>query len=80
MAITPITRDEFPQSSNAEAQAVSGLKEGTGIKFPCRWKHGGKVNACALEGGVSMGKLAIMRGEYDNNYSNIGYVQGDWQG
>ena len=47
MAITPITRDEFPQSLNAEAQAVSGLKEGTGIKFPCRWKHGGKVNACA---------------------------------
>ena len=47
MAITPITRDEFPQSPNAEAQAVSGLKEGTGIKFPCRWKHGGKVNACA---------------------------------
>jgi hypothetical protein len=50
MAITPITRDEFPQSSNAEAQAVSGLKEGTGIKFPCRWKHGGKVNACAGAG------------------------------
>ena len=47
MAITPITQDEFPQNLNGEAQAVRRLKEGTGIKFPCRWNHGGKSEACA---------------------------------
>ena len=36
MAITPITEDELP---NRESRAVSDLKEGTGIKFPCRWNH-----------------------------------------
>jgi len=44
MAITPITKDELP---NSETLAVSDLKEGTGIKFPCRWKHNGKTNQCA---------------------------------
>ena len=43
MAITPITQHEFP---NGESLAVGDLKEGTGIKFPCRWKHGGKTNQC----------------------------------
>ena len=43
MAITPITQHEFP---NGETLAVSDLKEGTGIKFPCRWKHNGKTNQC----------------------------------
>jgi hypothetical protein len=43
MAITPITQDEFP---NGESLAVRNLKEGTGIKFPCRWKHSGKSNQC----------------------------------
>ena len=50
MAITPITQDEFPQSLNGEAQAVSDLKEGTGIKFPCRWKHSDKTNQCVGAG------------------------------
>ena len=43
MAITPITEDELP---NSESRAVSDLKEGTGIKFPCRWKHHCKTNQC----------------------------------
>ena len=44
MAITPITKDELP---NSETLAVSDLKEGTGIKFPCRWNHNGKTDQCA---------------------------------
>ena len=43
MAITPITQEEFPKH---ESLAVSVLKEGTGIKFPCRWKHNVKTNQC----------------------------------
>ena len=50
MAITPITQDEFPQSSNGESLAVSDLKEGTGIKFPCRWKHNSKTSMCGGAG------------------------------
>ena len=43
MAITPITQDELP---NSESRAISDLKEGTGIKFPCRWKHSDKTKQC----------------------------------
>ena len=44
MAITPIAQDEFP---GGETLAVSDLKEGTGIKFPCRWRHSGKYKSCS---------------------------------
>ena len=54
MAITPITHDEFPpqrrkggNALSSESQAVSILEVGTGIKFPCRWKHSDKTGQCA---------------------------------
>ena len=53
MAITPITYDEFPpqwrtgsKSLSSESQAVIILEVGTGIKFPCRWKHSDKPDQC----------------------------------
>ena len=54
MAITPITYAEFPpqwrkggRALTSESQAVSILEVGTGIKFPCRWKHSDKTDNCA---------------------------------
>ena len=49
MAITPITKEEFP---GGESKAVLDLEEETGIKFPCRWKHSNKPNQCSGVGAM----------------------------
>jgi hypothetical protein len=70
--IKAISKSEFmSQASNKrgaklqpESKAVIELKKGTGIKFPCRWKHRGKHGTCF--GSASLRAAAKRYGQTTN--------------
>ena len=47
MAIEKIRSEDFPRSERGglseESVAVMALQSGEAVKFPCRWKHNGRI-------------------------------------